>query len=338
MKKISRLISVFVLALTSLLLVSCGGDNTEIAILVPGATHGWPVGVVYYAGESAKELEKDGYKVKVLTAETPADQINQIDDLITLKSLKGIAILPFDDTLKTGLQKIADAKIPFVQFDRIIDDVKSDAKVMGDNPGIGSETARVFVEKGLTPGAKVLEMPGDESSVPTMRSNGFRDYLTSEAEWTTEDLASIHKTDFTGWSRETSDTIFENWIDGLTQEQLNEYEYIFTHDDEIAQGVMDVMLRTNNKTFDHIKVLASSAGQQAYYKILDSKPANGWFNGKLPNAYLFSVTYPPYMIQDTVDALMDVLAGKKVDETLVIKVEIVDSTNAKNFLNPDSPY
>lgn len=338
MKKLSRIIGVFVLSLFTVLLASCGPGKggTEIAILIPGATHGWPVGVVYYANESAKKLEKD-YNVKVITATSSTEQANQIEDLLTEKSLKGIVILPFDNDVKSAVEKIANKKIPFVMFDRVIDGVDSSANVQGDNHGIGYETAKIFVQKGLEKGAKILEMPGDNSSVPTMRSDGFRAYLTEQG-WTAADLGQITKTDFTGWSRENSRDIFQNWIDSKTQAELLEYEFIFTHDDEIALGVMDVLKQTTDKNFDHVKVLASSAGKQEYYIMLNGKTGAGWADGKLPNAYLFSVTYPPYMIQDSVNYLMDILNGKNVAKEIVIPVNIVDSANAKDFLNPDSPY
>lgn len=340
MKKIlTKFTLMFAITLTSLLLlVGCGKKGTEIAILVPDATHGWPVGVVYYARESAKELSEK-YVVQVITSKNSEEQANQIDDLLTLGSLKGIVILPFDNDVAAGVRKIKEKDIPFVMFDRIIGGIDSNANVQGDNHGIGYETARVMVEKGLKPGEKVLEMPGDNSSVPEMRSNGFREYLKKEAGWTDEQLKSIEKTDFTGWSRETSETLFSNWIDSKDQAALNEYKYIFTHDDEISWGILDVLAKpSTTKTFDHVKVLASSAGQLSYYQMLDNKPANGFAEGKLPNAYLFSVTYPPKMIQDAIQALVDVLDGKTVTKDMVIPVEIVDSTNAKDYINTDSPY
>lgn len=339
MKKLGlkSIIAFALMLFTTFALVGCGGDNTEIAILLPDATHGWPVGVIHYAGVSAKELEKEGYKVKVITAKSASEQVSQIEDVLTLKSLKGIVILPFDNDAASGVEQIVDKKIPFVQFDRLIEGVQADANVQGDNHGIGYETARVMVEKGLKPGDKILELPGDNSTVPAMRSAGFREYLTKEANWTAAQIATIDKLDFTGWSRENSDRIFNDWLDSKDQAALLEYEYIFTHDDEIALGVMDVIQRVE-KDLTHIKVLASSAGKQEYYKILNEKPAGGYLNGKLGDAYLFSVTYPPYMIQDCIDLLMDVLGGKTVSKDVVIPVKIVDDKNASEFLNPASPY
>lgn len=336
MKKYTLRIGVmFMLVLTAaLVLVGCGKKGTEIAILVPDATHGWPVGVVYYARESAKELEKD-YVVKVIVSKDSAQQTNQIEDLLTEKTLKGVVILPFDNDVKNAVQKIADKKIPFVMFDRIIDGVPSNANVQGDNRGIGYETAKVMVQKGLKPGAKVLEMPGDNSSVPGMRSDGFREYLKDEAGWTDAQIATIDKTDFTGWNRETSRTLFSAWLGSKTPAQLLEYEYIFTHDDEIALGVLDE-IKSTDKDLTHLKVLASSAGKKDYYDMLDKEPTDIY--SKLGEAYLFSVTYPPKMIQDSVQALVDILNGKTVQKEIVIPVEIVDHSNAKDYYNPDSPY
>lgn len=337
MKKKS-LIMMLCIALVFGMLTGCGessstdGEKGEIAILIPGATHGWPVGVLYYANEKQKELEVAGQKAVVYTADTAQAQMEKIDDLMTRKDIAGVMILPFDNSVINSVKKM-EGKVPFVMFDRILEGVKSNVNVMGDNYGIGYESARIFLDKGLQKTDKILEMPGDNSSVPEMRSNGFRAGLKEIGGWTDDEINNaIFKTDFTGWSRDNSKTLFEGFVGSKTQEELDQYRFIFTHDDEIAIGIFNAIKGGNlGKNIDNVEVIGASAGCQEMYNILNDKTYDNDF-------YLCSLTYAPKMVQDAIDTLVKVLNGEQVESEIVIPVQKVDSTNAKDYLNPDSPY
>ena len=204
MKK--RLLAAFLVAtLTATALVGCGSDSgksndgkkskggKEVAIMVPSADHGWTGAVLTYAQEEAKKLSKDGkYEVNVYAATDVENQIQQVDDLLSNPdNLAGIVILPYDNGLQSTIEKIATADVPFVQFDRVIEsdiiNEKVVANVKGDNEGIGYETAKRFIADGLTKDDYVYEMIGDNSSVPELRSKGFRKYLTEQG-WTDEEI------------------------------------------------------------------------------------------------------------------------------------------------------
>lgn len=339
MKKFISMTLVLLMVLVGM--VGCGGGAAteepeattgEVAILIPGATHGWPVGVLYYANEKAEELKAAGQKAVVYTSDTAQNQIQQIEDLMTRTDIEGVMILPFDNSVVNAVKRM-EGKVPFVQFDRILEDVTASANVMGDNFGIGYETAKLFLDKGLQKTDMILEMPGDSSSVPEMRSNGFREGLKEIGGWTDAEIAAaITKTDFTGWSRDNSKTLFEGFVGSKTQAELDKYKFIFTHDDEIAIGIFNAINAGNlGKNIDAVEVLAASAGNQEMYNILNDKTYEDQF-------YLFSLTYPPYMVQDAIDTLMMVLNGEEVDGEIVIPVKLVDSANAAEYLNPDSPY
>ena len=191
-------------------LVACGptGDDKTIEVLVQTADHGWTGAVQSYAQEKVDEINAAGkYKVNLTACEDATTENNKIADLLTAKdSLHGIVMLPIDNTVESGITKIVDAGVPFVQFDRIVSTDKIDnaanrvANVLGDNYGIGKATGERFVAKGLEPGDKILIMPGDNSSVPVSRNEGFKDALKA-AGWTQEQVDAIDSTDYTQWNR-----------------------------------------------------------------------------------------------------------------------------------------
>ena len=185
MKKVFALI----LALTMLCSVAFAAD-TDIAILVPNADHGWTGAVMTYAEEKAAAVNEEGtYTAQVITSSDPANQITQVEDIIENQSANTVVILPQDNTLEVTMRRLADSGIPFVMFDRVIDSVSEQAvaSVKGDNEGIGAETAKRFIEDGMVPGDKILIIPGDNSSVPQMRNDGFFGVLLENG-WTQEQI------------------------------------------------------------------------------------------------------------------------------------------------------
>lgn len=321
-----------------------GGGTKEIAIMVPSADHGWTGAVLTYAQKEAEALNADpavseNYTAKVYAATDVENQIQQVDDLLSnTDTLAGIVILPYDNGLQSTLEKIAAADVPFVQFDRVIESDVIDAKVVanvkGDNEGIGYETGKRFLEAGLTKEDYVYEMIGDNSSVPELRSKGFRTAL-QEAGWSDEEIDSVVvKSAATGWSRDTGKELFESWFSS-SQCDTSKTNWIFTHDDEIAMGVMESM---NGSALDeskkeaflaNFKALSASSGLAEIYAVLKDKHQTI----ALPSTFdLFSVTYDPAMIMEATEVMVKHLNGDSgIEQNYVIPVSVVDSANVGDF-------
>lgn len=341
MKKLLTLCLVAVMAL-GLLGSLASAEGGEIAILVPSADHGWTGAVLTYAQEKATEVNDAGtYTATVYAATDAKNQQEQIDDLLASATPPaGIVILPYDNTLDSSMANVAASGIPFVMFDRIIDNpVVQEAvatNVKGDNEGIGAATAARFIEKGLETGAKLYVMIGDTSSVPEMRNKGFVDALAA-AGWTEEQLATIEFSAATGWSRAEGKKIFIDWVNSKTVEDLAAYNYIFTHDDEIAMGILEALSGTEiedaKKTafMDSVVSLGTSSGLEEMYQVLRGDHPNPAFPDIVANFDLFSVTYDPAMIKSAVDDMVTVLDGGTVEKDHTITVNVVDASNVNEY-------
>jgi ribose transport system substrate-binding protein len=312
---------------------------TDIAILVPNADHGWTGAVLTYAEEKAAEINAAGtYTAQVISSSDPANQISQVEDIIANQSAGNVVILPQDNTLEATMKKLADSGIPFVMFDRVIDSVAANsvASVKGDNEGIGIATANRFIEAGLKPGDPLLIIPGDNSSVPEMRNNGFFATLTANG-WTDEQIAAIAQTDFTGWSRAKGKELFVAWLDSSTVEEITAVKYIFTHDDEIAMGMLEALKSSDidaakKDAFLNAGVhLGTSSGLNEIYSVLKGIHQKDYTAEVAKLADLFSVTYDPGMIQIAIQDMVDKLDGKEVPADHVVPVSVVDASNVADF-------
>ena len=335
MKKIVALL----LALMLVCSAAAFAAGTDIAILVPNADHGWTGAVLTYAEEKAEAINAEGkYTAKVISSADPANQISQVEDIIENESAKSIVILPQDNTLETTMKKLADSGIPFVMFDRVIDTVAEQAvaSVKGDNEGIGAETAKRFIAAGMVPGDKILIMPGDNSSVPQMRNDGFFGVLLENG-WTQEQVDAIESTAYTGWSRSEGKKLFTEWLDSRTVEEIAEYKWIFTHDDEIGMGILEALKSSEIDTAKKEAFLtagvhlASSSGLNEMYSVNKGIHQKDYSAEVAGLADLFSVTYDPAMIQIACDDMIAYLDGGEVTKDHVIPVSVVDATNVNDF-------
>ena len=335
MKKIVALL----LALMLVCSAAAFAAGTDIAILVPNADHGWTGAVLTYAEEKAEAINAEGkYTAKVISSADPANQITQVEDIIDNESAKSIVILPQDNTLETTMKKLADSGIPFVMFDRVIDTVAEQAvaSVKGDNEGIGAETAKRFIASGMVPGDKILIMPGDNSSVPQMRNDGFFGVLLENG-WTQEQVDAIESTAYTGWSRSEGKKLFTEWLDSHTVEEIAEYKWIFTHDDEIGMGILEALKSSEIDTAKKEAFLTAgvhlgtSSGLNEIYSVLKGIHQKDYSAEVAGLADLFSVTYDPAMIQIACDDMIAYLDGGEVTKDHVIPVSVVDATNVNDF-------
>ena len=335
MKKIVALL----LALMLVCSAAAFAAGTDIAILVPNADHGWTGAVLTYAEEKAEAINAEGkYTAKVISSADPANQISQVEDIIENESAKSIVILPQDNTLETTMKKLADSGIPFVMFDRVIDTVADAAvaSVKGDNEGIGAETAKRFIASGMVPGDKILIMPGDNSSVPQMRNDGFFGVLLENG-WTQEQVDAIESTAYTGWSRSEGKKLFIEWLDSNTVEEITACKWIFTHDDEIAMGILEALKSSEIDTAKKDAFLSAgvhlgtSSGLNEIYSVLKGIHQKDYSAEVAGLADLFSVTYDPAMIQIACDDMIASLDGGEVAKDHVIPVSVVDATNVNDF-------
>ncbi|HIU21625.1 MAG TPA: substrate-binding domain-containing protein [Candidatus Limadaptatus stercorigallinarum] len=339
-KKIMALVIIAALAVTmAVTLAACDntGSGADIAILVPSADHGWTGAILSNANAWAAEINAEGtYSAKVITATGDADQRSQIEDIAANKNYKAVVILPYSNAVESSMEILASSGIPFIMVDRIIDSVTDDAvaTVKGDNYQIGYKTGERFIDQGLNNDSKILIIPGDNSTVPTTRNEGFFAALAAEGLNITIDSANVEVLPSTDWSRANAKTSFISFVEGNTD--FGDYDFIFTHDSELAMGIFEVLNESGltaaqkNTFFGNGEVvLASSSGLDEAYAVLRGETYQDSYS-KLKD--FFDVTYPPEMIATALDLMVEYLDnGSVANDTIVVEVDVVDETNVDQF-------
>lgn len=300
-------------------------ERKTIAVSTIGPTHAWVGSVMYYAEEKLKEVaEENGWDYVFRAADNSYEQSQQLVELVE-QEVDCIIMLPMDGaSLKTAAVTVQAAGIPLIIFDREIPEFAPTATVKGDNRGIGVETARFF-NNYFPDGTTVLELMGDTSTVPFLRTDGFDN--------TIHDSFTKIQVGYTEWQRAYTRKLFEEWVGQQEQETLDAVGAIFTHDDEIALGVLDVLDSYREqgileRMFPNLEVIAgSSASKEMYARIAEEE-----------NFTLFSMTYVPQMMERAVETGAAVLKGEDYNEMTIIPTVLVNRNNVEEYVNMNLPF
>ena len=362
MKKLIALILALVMVLA---LVACGTtteptteptepttEPTETAtvktlyVLTPNPDHGWTGAVGVAAQEKVEEINAAGGDVKAeLLASASADeQIKQIEDIVANNpgdGSIGVAMLPQNTDVENAIQSLVDAGIPYAAADRIIPAVAPTAvsNVKYDNVEIGAAAAAWLTSKGMVEGDKVVVIEGDGSSADTDRTDGFNKYLLGEVEyagakietpWTS--LDSVSYSGATGWNPANAQAYFETYMANADNADT---KYIASWDDGLSTGVFEAL---NGSAIDEATketflagapYITGCGGSQTLYDVIGGKydvyPVAESFGE------VMSVTYPPAMIQVTIQAMLDYFAGAEVLQENTQSAECVTAENVANY-------
>lgn len=328
MKKVLALILALVMLLT---LVACSQNTSTtdtngksvkvLAVVMPNATHGFLGESIKHAEAATKLLaEKYGFKYKFLTSAESSEQNNQLDTLVNEK-VDCIVLWPHNgDELRSGAQKVMDAKIPLIIYDRLISGFTPTAEVMGDNVTIGQETGKYlnkyFAEDLAKGEVNILEFKGDNSTVPQQRSDGF-------SQTADEDFKIVQQFS-TDWQRVKAQEQMETLLNTRSVEEIEKIKAVFTHDDEVVLGVLDAIINYNGPAKLDIRLLTGVGGRR---ENLDT------FKSYKDKYNLDQVTYlfSPTMVRDAVEYGVKLLNGEKVSGLYLIDTLEIDLSNEQQF-------
>lgn len=303
------------------------GDMTDkkMGVVMPNATHGFTGESIKHAEASVKELaEEHGFEYSFLTSGESSEQNNQIDQLIS-EEVDVIVLWPHNgDELRSAAQKVMEAGIPLIIYDRLINEFTPTAEIMGDNDTIGEmsgEYFNKFFEAELAEGTvNILEFKGDNSTVPQQRSDGFM----KTANENFEIVLSVS----TDWQRAKAQEQMESFLNNSSTEEVESVKAVFTHDDEVVLGVLDAIKNYSGDAELDIRLVSGVGGRKENLETFDEWEAEG----------VMQVTYSfaPHMVREAVKLGVDVLNGEEPSGLILIDTEEIDNANYEEFMEGET--
>ncbi|HKR47051.1 MAG TPA: substrate-binding domain-containing protein [Paraburkholderia sp.] len=293
-------------------------DKVTLGVAIPTADHGFTGGIVWWANEAKKDLEKahPDLKVIVKTAANAPDQANQLQDLVTVNKINALVIFPYESASLT--QPVAQVKkqgVYVTVVDRGLTDTSAqDAYVAGDNTAFGKIPAE-YLAKQLGGKGDIVALRGIPTTLDNERWTAFTNVLKNYPG------IKILDAKYANWNR---DDAFKTMQDYLTR--FKHIDAVWAADDDMAVGVLKAIDQAKR---NDIKIVFGGAGSKDMVKrVMDGDP--------LIKA---DVSYSPKFIYDAIKLTAEArLQGKSLPPTTIIPSVLITKENAKQFYFPDSPF
>jgi ribose transport system substrate-binding protein len=294
-------------------------QKVNLGVAIPAATHGFTGGIVYWANQAKKDLEKahPGLKVTVKTAGGAPEQANQLQDLQTVTKIDTLVIFPFESAALTKpVAQLKNKGVYVTVVDRgLTDTAAQDAYISGDNTAFGRIPGE-YIAKTLGGQGNVVALRGIATTLDTERMDAFNAAIKGSPG------IKLLDAKFANWNRDDAFKVMQDYLTRFKQ-----IDAVWAADDDMAIGVLKAIDQAKRKD---IKVVFGGAGSKGMVKMI--------VDGKDPMIQA-DVSYSPKFIYDAIKATAEArLKGEKLPPTTIIPSMLITKENAKSYYFPDSPY
>jgi ribose transport system substrate-binding protein len=293
--------------------------KVNLGVAIPTADHGFTGGIVWWANEAKKELEKKypDLKITVKTAKDPGEQANQLQDLTTVTKINALVIFPLESAALTKpVEQVHGQGVYVTVVDRgLTSDNGQDAYVAGDNTAFGRIPAE-YIAKQLGGKGDIVALRGIATTLDNERMDAFNAVM--------KNYPGIKLLDakYANWNR---DDAFKTMQDYLTR--FKHIDAVWAADDDMAVGVLKAIEQAKRTD---IKLVFGGAGAKGMVKTLK--------DGSDPRLQA-DVSYSPKFIYDAIKMTAEArLKGEKLPAKTIIPSVLITKANAKDFYFPDSPF
>jgi ribose transport system substrate-binding protein len=293
--------------------------QVNLGVAIPAATHSFTAGIVFWANQAKKDLEKahKNLKVTVKTASGAPEQANQLQDLLTANKIDTLVIFPFESAALTKpVAQLKSKGVYVTVVDRGLTDTSAqDAYVSGDNTAFGRIPAE-YLAKALNGKGNIVALRGIPTTIDNERMDAFNAVMKKHPDIKVLDAKHGN------WNR---DDAFKVMQDYLTR--FKEIDAVWAADDDMAVGVLKAIEQAKRKD---IKIVFGGAGMKQMVKTL--------MDGSNPLIQA-NVSYSPKFMYDAIKLTAEArLKGEKLPASTIIPSVLITKENAKQFYFPDSPF
>jgi ribose transport system substrate-binding protein len=316
MKNILRALGALTLAASAVSAIAA--DKVTLGVAIPTATHGFTGGIVWWANEAKKELEKAHPDLKIIikTAAGAPEQANQLQDLVTVNKINALVIFPFESaTLTQPVAQVKKKGVYVTVVDRGLTDTSAqDAYVAGDNTAFGKLPAE-YLAKTMDGKGDIVALRGIPTTLDNERWAAFESVIKQHPDM------KILDAKYANWNR---DDAFKVMQDYLTR--FKHIDAVWAADDDMMIGVLKAIDQA--KRTDIKQVFGGAGSKEAVKRIMDGD--------KLVQA---DVSYSPKFIYDAIKLTAEArLKGEALPPTTIIPSVLITKDNAKQFYYPNSPF
>jgi ribose transport system substrate-binding protein len=286
-------------------------------VSIPAATHGWAGGLNWHAQEAEKRIEaaNPNIDITLVTADSPADQAGDIEDLVSVQQIDALVVLPFEsDPLVEPVRMAKESGAFITVVDRGLPDTSiQDVYVAGNNTELGSVSAEYFKTR-LGEGDNIVILRGIPTVIDTERFDAFMKGIEGSG-------INVLDNQFANWNRDDGFEVMQDFLS-----RFPDIDGVWAQDDDIAMGVVEAVRQAGR---EGDMFIVGGAGMKDVIKgIMDG-------DALIP----VDVLYPPAMIATAMDVTVaNFTSNGPVQGEYILGAPLVTKDNAEQFYFPDSPF
>ncbi len=289
----------------------------RMGVSIPAATHGWAAGLNWHAQQAQKRLQAKypNLEVVLVAARDAARQANDLEDLVSVRRINGLVVLPFESApLTDPVRQVKAAGVFITVVDRgLTDPAIQDAYVAGDNVRFGDVAGQYFRRR-FPNGGQIVVLRGIPTVIDTQRVEAFQKAIAGSG-------INVLAMQFANWNRDDGFRVMQDFL-----QRFPKIDAVWAQDDDIAIGVIEAVREAKRE--DAMFIVGGAGMKEMVHRVMDGDrlvPAD--------------VTYPPGMIEQAMDLTAAHLVEKApIPLQTIIEAVLITPENAKAHYFPDSPF
>ena len=306
-------------ALTSVIGLSGAAVAQEytIGVSIPAATHGWTGGVNYHAEEAKKRLEElyPDIEITISTAGTAGEQANDLEDLVSLRNIDALVVLPFESgPLTDPVRRVKESGVFVTVVDRgLTEEGIQDLYVAGNNHELGRVSGE-YIRERLDDQGDIVVLRGIPTVIDDERVQGFEEAIEGSE-------VNILDMQHANWNRDDGFEVMQDYLS-----RFDNIDAVWAQDDDIALGVIEAVRQADRE--DELFIVGGAGMKDIIKRVMDGDEL-------VP----VDVLYPPAMIATAMDlTVQHFVSNGPVLGEYILGSPLITQENAEQYYFPDSPF
>lgn len=288
-----------------------------IGVSIPAATHGWTGGVNYHAEEAKKRLEAlyPDIEITISTAGTAGEQANDLEDLVSLRNIDALVVLPFESgPLTDPVRRVKDSGVFVTVVDRgLTEEGIEDLYVAGNNHELGRVSGE-YIREQLNDEGDIVVLRGIPTVIDDERVQGFQEAIEGSE-------INILDMQHANWNRDDGFEVMQDYL-----ARFENIDAVWAQDDDIALGVIEAVRQADRE--DELFIVGGAGMKDIIKRVMDGDEL-------VP----VDVLYPPAMIATAMDlTVQHFVSNGPVLGEYILGSPLITQENAEQYYFPDSPF
>lgn len=292
-------------------------QEIKIGVSIPAATHGWAGGLNWHAEQAMARIEAANPDIDIIlvAADGPAQQANDLEDLVSIHNIDALVVLPFEsEPLTDPVRQVKNSGVFVTVVDRgLSQEGIEDVYVAGNNTALGKVSGEYFRSR-LGDGDNIVILRGIPTVIDDERFNAFMEAI---------DGSGINVLDhqYANWNRDDGFEVMQDFLS-----RFPDIDGVWAQDDDIALGVIEAVRQAGRE--DQLFIVGGAGMKEIIQMVMDGSEL-------VP----VDVLYPPAMIATAMDVTVSHFTSNgPVSGEYILGAPLITPENAASYYFPDSTF